>query len=129
MKTAFTTYATKAAADGHHDLAKRLRAEGRACGYLIRECLRRGLVVSINDGGEWCLLRCSNYNTIMCALASTDGDTVHVRHPGQGLSVGSFYLVYGNSGPEVIADYSDNPACNAIMTAIQPRLDALENNC
>jgi len=129
MKTNFTTYAERAKAAGHTDLAKRLLTEQRACGYLIRECLRRGLVVSINDGGAWCLIRSDNYRTIMCALASTDGDTVHVRLPGQGVSVGSFYLIYGNDGYNVIADYSDNPLANAIYDAIEPKLDALENSC
>jgi VCBS repeat-containing protein len=125
QKTAFTTYAERAREAGHTDLAKRLRAEQQACSYLIAECLRRNLTVSVHDGGEWCLLRSSDHHAILCALASTDTDTLRVRN-ADGTASAVFSLIYGNAGYEVIADHSDNALANSIMDAIAPKLDVLE---
>ena len=132
MKTAFTTYAERARAAGHADLAKRLETESRACGYLIDECLRRGLLVSVNDGEDWCLRKSQNRHEIMCALASTDEDTLRAQTiglPGDPKQAATFSLIYGNDGYDVIADYGVNPLAEAIMAAIQPQLDALEAEC
>jgi hypothetical protein len=128
MKTAFTTYAERATTNGHHDLAKRLLSEQQACSYLVVECLRRNLNVSVHDGGEWCLKGSQDRHAIMCALASTDQDTLRAR-TADGTASASFMLVYGNDGYDVIADYTDNALANSIYDAIKPKLDVLEARC
>ena len=115
-------------ASGHADLAKRLETESRACGYLIDECLRRDLTISVNDGEGWCLLRSRNRHAIMCALASTDSDCLLARDPSDH-GIARFYLIYGNDGYDVIADFTDNTLANAIYDAIKPQLDKLEAEC
>jgi hypothetical protein len=126
MKTAFTTYAERATTNGHPRLAKRLLLEQRACGYLVDECLRRGYKISVHDGEAWCLTRSANRHEIMCALASTDEDTLLIRG-AEDMTLGRFWLIYGNDGYDVIADYTANDECDSIMAAIDPKLNKLES--
>jgi hypothetical protein len=126
MPTAFKRYAHIARTKGQLDLANRLEMEARCVGYLLDECLRRRLLISVHDGEEWCLTRCTDREKIMDALASTDEDVLLIRHPDgpAHTPLGRFFLVYGNTGWDVIADHSDNETCNSIWDAILPKLDA-----
>lgn len=121
----FTAYAKTADEKGHTDLAKRIRAEGTACAALIDAILAKGAMISVNDGEEWTVKGSTDKGEIIRALFTTDGDTIRARDAEKN-KLGDFYLIYGNSGEEVIGDYSDNDFCNAIWKEISPTLEKLE---
>lgn len=77
---------------------------------LVRNALELGYTVSVNDGEEWTVKKSSDRMTILCALASTGGDTLKFRN-AEGESLGAMMLVYQDGpGDELIADYSANDA-------------------
>jgi len=79
-----------------------------------------GNVISINDGEEWTVYRSRDAETIVAALATTDHDIVAVRD-GDGEKLGSFVLIWGNSGEELISDHTANDYCESIwMNVVDP---------
>lgn len=82
---------------------------------LIREALRLGYHVSVNDGEETTVKRSTDADEIANALCSTGEDTL-IFHLLEGKSEGAIYLVWGNdpSGEELIADHTDNRAMNEL---------------
>lgn len=78
--------------------------ERRMADALIDAVLERGMTISVHDGGEWVLKRSTHRAEIRDALASTDNDTIKMRHT-DGSSFGSVWLVWGN-GIDLFADWS-----------------------
>ena len=70
-----------------------------------------------------CLTRTQTKVTV--ALGAV-GPTIIRARDADNAVLGNFYLLYGNSGAEVIGDYSDTDFCNAIWEEISPTLDKLE---
>jgi hypothetical protein len=98
--------------------------EAKAARALIDVLLERGLLVSVNDGGEWTVQRSSDRDKILAALATTGMDTIKVRPPHK-MPVATFQLVY-QDGPadELIADYGGKPIADEIWHEVQQRLGA-----
>jgi hypothetical protein len=130
MKTAFQTYASQAREKGDTALAKRIEMERRMASALVKACLERGYWVSVNDGGEWVVKHSRSYQRVMEALYSTDLDLVRISKlddEGAIKGAGTFHLIYGNDGYDLIADHSDNEACNAIWNeVIGPLADKMQ---
>jgi len=123
--TGFDSAIHRAEDAGHRDLAKRLKMERRICTALVGSCLRRGYLISVHDSEEWVVKKSTDKAEILAALASTDSDTIRIRDV-LGMSAGSFELIYGNDGWDVVADYTDNEVCNAIWEqVIEPLSDKL----
>jgi hypothetical protein len=108
----FDSYIDRAIAKGHKDLAKRMRMEKRMASALVRACLARGFEVTIDNGEDRPIERSTSYKAIMGELWQTDEEHVLIFKDGK--RHGWFFLVYGNDGYDLIADYSDNPVCNSI---------------
>lgn len=90
---------------------------------VVKNAISLGYTVSLYDGEEWTVRRAANAVEVMSAVQSTDEDTLAFYKDGK--SVGSVYLVYGNSASEVIADYSDNLHTKAIIAPALARADKL----
>ena len=92
--------------------------EGRVARRLVTAALAAGYSVSVNDGVETTVHRSTRAREIIDALATTGEDVLIIRDAA-GARVGALWLIYGNdpSGEELIADYTDNDACNALYTA------------
>jgi hypothetical protein len=110
---------------GDFSNARRIAAEGQICGALVRECLKRGFRVSVFDGEETTVRGSSKHMEIMGALFTTDEDILRISTP-TGIQRGSFYLVYGNDGYDVISDYSANETCDAIQAAVDATIAKVE---
>lgn len=93
--------------------------EARVARKLVKAALDAGYLISVNDGEEWTVKRSSSHPAVVDALATTGEDRLLMRLPVSGDVVGSFWLIYGNdpSGEELIADHSDNDACEALYKA------------
>jgi hypothetical protein len=124
--TNFNSYIDRAIERGHTDLAKRMRQEKRMASALVRACIDRGFYVSVHNGEDWAIRKSREYQKIMGELWQTDEEHLYI-HDADSKLKGSFFLVYGNSGAELIADYTDNEACNAIWNeVIRPLADRME---
>ena len=117
--SAFNDLITHYLDKGNVEMANRIEDERRMASGLIRACLAKKYMVSIHNGEDWALVKSRNYAEIMDALWQTDEEMVLIRET-DGSKVGRFFLVYGNSGEELIADYTDNDACNAIWNELEP---------
>lgn len=112
-------------AKGNHANANRLRDERIMATALIAACLKRGLSISVWDGEAFTLKHSTNKLHILERLATADDDAIVINHPERG-RIGSFLLIYGNSGAELIADHADNPTCNEILDKLEPVRNRLE---
>lgn len=89
------------------------REEAAAARKLVDLILDKGWSISVNDGEEWTVKRSSDRKAILSALCTTGEDTLGL-HEADGCRIGVLLLVWGNSAPELVADYSDNPEINAL---------------
>lgn len=122
---AFTDSIASAKAKGWKEGAKRMEMERRMASALVRACLARGYRISVHNGEELAIRGSKVYRAVMDALWQTDEETVHIYGP-DGKRAGSFFLVYGNDGYDLIADHTDNEACRAIWDeVISPLSDKL----
>jgi hypothetical protein len=97
---------------------KRQAIEKRIASKIVKDALAAGYVVSVWDGEEWALKRSGSYKAIMAAMFSVDEETLVFR-AADGTKAGSVFLVYGNSGWDVITDYTDNEATRAILAGAE----------
>lgn len=79
--------------------------EIRIINSVIDECIKQGLYLSVNDGEEH-FARTNVKATLIDQLMNTDEDRLylHLTATSKG-SIGALYLVYGESGWDVICDY------------------------
>lgn len=97
----------------------RHRHERAIAERLVTDAIAQGYQVSVNDGEAWVVKRSTDSKDIMAALFSTDEDYIRIRKDGEQSSVGTFTLVYGNDGWDVVADWSYSAETEAQMEQIQ----------
>lgn len=97
----------------------RHRHERAIAERLVTDAIAQGYQVSVNDGEAWVVKRSTDSKAIMAALFSTDEDYIRIRKEGEDGSVGTFTLIYGNDGWDVIADWSYSAETDAAMQQIQ----------
>lgn len=73
----------------------------------INGLLEAGYKISVFDSEETILLPTTNAEAIFNKLYATDGEYL-VTHGADGKPCGHVFLVYGNDGYDVIADYTLN---------------------
>ena len=89
---------------------------------LIEQLLAQpGATVSVYDGEEWALKRSRDLDTIMAALGSTDNDEL-VWRDASGARLAWFWLIYGNSPGELIADHTANDDAERVWKEVQRAL-------
>jgi hypothetical protein len=84
---------------------------------IIRKALRNGFSVSVSDGdGGWFCERSRDYDTVLAAVGEMDMDELFFFDDAAGKSVGWMMLIWeaGGYASELAADYTDNPAMNAL---------------
>ena len=73
---------------------------------VVADALAAGYSLGVNDGEETTLRRCSDYETVLKAMFTTDEDYLQFyRSPLEGIC-GVVRFVYGNDGWDVICDNS-----------------------
>ena len=96
----------------HPRVAARVAIERKICRKACQAFLAAGYLLGVNDGEETTIIRSSSLTDIMRALSTTDEDYLLIFDPARKASdggaarVGYIYFVYGNSGYDVISDYS-----------------------
>jgi hypothetical protein len=86
----------------------RLREEEAVAKKTIQVLLDAGYEISVFDCEEFTLEHSRNAQKIFEHMFTTDDDRLYVRLPGEEYHCGWVWFVYGNSGYEVIADYTTN---------------------
>jgi hypothetical protein len=89
------------------------QAEAAAARKLVKLALSRGFFVSVNDGEEWTVKYSNKATEILAALDTTGQDYLTFRDADKN-KLGTMFLVWGNSAPELIADYSANDAMESL---------------
>jgi len=75
----------------------------------IHDLLAAGYSLSVYDGEETTLRRCTRPTVILAAMATTDEDYLLVHPLGANKPrIGWVRFIYGNAGWEVINDYTTN---------------------
>lgn len=88
---------------------------------LIEAILKRGYTITVHDGEDIALRRCTDPERIMENLDLTDDiDTLILRKGDK--RYGWFELIYCNAedGSEVISNYSANDVCDEIWRELNP---------
>ena len=55
---------------------------------------------------------------ILAEMFATDEDDLLICDPDSAAKIGWFQLIYGNSGYDVVSDFSDNDICNVIWNMV-----------
>ena len=93
--------------------------EQRKAKRIIRKALDMGLHISVGDGeGGIELRRAECYGDVLDAIGNMDMDEL-IFHKPDGARAGWMMLVWGNEpdGSELAADYTANPAMEALAAA------------
>lgn len=100
--------AAKIAADdraARAQVAKRRTLERRVVRHAVRALKAAGYSLRLHDGEAWSTPHRASETQIMDAMQATDMERLYAFND-DGKSVGALVLVYGNSGWDVISDYS-----------------------
>lgn len=73
---------------------------------VIADALAAGFALGVNDGEETVLENSTNPDAVLAAMFSTDDD--HLLFYKDGKRVGWVRFIYGNSGYDVVNDYTVN---------------------
>jgi DNA-binding GntR family transcriptional regulator len=85
-------------------IALRQRIEARIVEQIVDDALKAGYTLSVDDGGDALAVKDStSRKDVLDALMNTDEDRLILTREDHR---GAILLVYGNSGWDVIADYS-----------------------
>lgn len=126
MTTAFDTSIARHLEKGNKQMVRRIRMEKRMASGLVRACLKRGYAVTIDNGEDKPIEKSKDYRAIMKELWATDEEHVLI-YDDKGKYLGWFFLVYGNDGYDLIADYSANEVCDELYnTDIEPLANRVE---
>lgn len=91
---------------------------------LLTDALSMGYNVSHYDGEGYTLERSTDLNALMKQLHATDEENLIIRSRS-GQKIGSVFLVYGNDGHDVIADYTDTDPMAKILEGANNLADRL----
>ncbi|MDR3502944.1 MAG: hypothetical protein P4L79_10200 [Legionella sp.] len=98
-------------------VATRQKIEKAIAKKIVESALILGYSISIDNGSDFDeeleLENSTNQKEVEKHLFLTDQDTVYFYKEGK--CFGAVFLVYGNTGYDVIADYSDNDTAKLIL--------------
>lgn len=103
---------------------QRITCEREIICAIAQAAIDRGLYVSVYNGENFEVKRTQSVKAVFDALSTTDEDYIHIHEAG-GKPVGSFYCIYGNSGWDVISDYSWIDTAERNTQTVMDELDAV----
>lgn len=96
-------------------------SETKVLARLIAAAFAAGFVISVDDGEGFAVKRSTDKAQIIEAATAVDMATLVFRDAATGIKTGWVLLVFGNAsdGSELIADYSANPATEALVKTVE----------
>lgn len=104
---------------------KRQAIERRIARRVIRDAVAGGYTLDVFDGEETVLRNSTKEREILKAMFSVDEERLIFRKDGA--RVGWVFFVYGNSGWDVICDYTDKPEVEEILKGANELADKLDS--
>ncbi|QFZ84577.1 hypothetical protein GFK26_18285 [Variovorax paradoxus] len=92
----------------HGSLHTRITIEREIFRRTCAALLAAGYELRVYEGGDWACERTTDPVLLENSMMSTDEDWLKVYKPGQHISIGWVYFVYGNTGWDVINDQTTN---------------------
>lgn len=88
----------------------RQRVERVIARRVVLDLKRAGFLMNVNNGGDGMELPApsADVRTVLGAVFAADDDRLYVYRPGAVRPFGWVYFVYGNSGWDVVSDYTTN---------------------
>ncbi len=108
----------------------RQRIERQIARKAAKDLIAAGYKVAVYDGTEIALAASADVRAVMAAMFSTDEDYLFVLTPvagGKMKRVGWVRFVYGNSGFDVINDYTTN--LESVLAETNALAEQLETQC
>lgn len=110
-------------------VAKRIETERKVIRHATRALIAAGFHVGVYDGEAVSCKPTQRVTTVMAAVGACDEEWLRVYTPseteaGKFKRIGTIYLVYGNSGWDVMADYSLN--LDDVLKGTNDYADALD---
>lgn len=96
--------------------------EGKIIAAICAKAFGEGYRISVYDGGEWPVKRCTNAAMILRNCGHTEADTLRIRD-AEGNFKGDIALIYGNAASELIADHTDNEAIRVVISEAEKLQD------
>jgi len=106
------------------NIHRRIAIEKAIYARIVQDALIMGYRISVFDGEEYALELSSDYFDIIDAGFSTDEDTLVFFLDDK--RAGFVYLVYGNTGWDLISDYTATQGIEAILKGAEDLANYLE---
>jgi hypothetical protein len=98
------------------NIETRIAIEKRIARQTIERMVEAGYFVKVYDGEEWACAETQDVNVALNAMMTTDEDRLYVFRKNEGdvqgaetfEKIGWVFFVYGNSGYDVVSDYTVN---------------------
>jgi len=107
-------------------LKQRIQIERDIGEKIIDDALAAGYTISVYDSAEWTVKNSRDRAEIVAALMTTDDDILRFSD-AEGKTIGSVWLVYGNSGWDVICDSSTNDPTQALLAGAEQLAETFEH--
>jgi len=112
----------------HPDLWVRITVEREVFRRTCQELFNAGFQLALHDGEDWATPRTINIQKLVDAMMATDEETLVVYHrpdiaDAKWQRFGWVFFVYGNSGWDVINDYTVN--LEDVLKPVNEYTDAL----
>lgn len=128
LETDLNRRTSKHLLDPADKIRQRIIMERAVVRRMAGDLIEAGYELRVNDGEGWASAWTQDLATVMAVIMATDEEAISVRPAGGGARPGlrgTIYLVYGNSGWEVIADNSVN--LEPLLAGVTAYCDELEN--
>ena len=106
-------------------LERRIEIERLIVKKICDDAVAKGYMVSLHDGEYYTVKRTRKVAEIMENIMATDEEQLLIRS-ATGEYLGHVFLVYGNSGWDVINNHSDNPAINDLLVGANELAETFE---
>jgi hypothetical protein len=107
-------------------LERRIEIERLIVKKICDDAIAKGYTVSLHDGAAYSVKYTRNTKDILDNMMATDVESLLIRN-ANGIRLGRIFLVYGNTGWDVISDYSDTPAINELLVGANELAETFEN--
>jgi hypothetical protein len=107
---------------------KRIACERKVVRRAVRTLLAEGYAITVYNGEDYPVKQSTSERAIMDAVQQADEEWLNVwtrNSVGKLERFGTIFLVYGNSGPEVINDYSTN--LETVLAPVNAYCDKLQD--
>ena len=92
------------------ELKQRINLEKRIARVIVRDAIRAGYSLNVNNGGDENELSepSTDHAAVVSKMFQTDQEHLLVHNSSNGQRIGWVFFVYGNYGWDVVNDYTVN---------------------